>query len=142
MTTSEVKTILINALKSKKKYILTKDTRAEYEQTLFGRGISYESDGSTRQKGVNKTQEAYDLLAEYEENEKRAETEWILATSLANKYIASLRDDKQREVLTRHYINGKDWAIVAEEMHYSESRIYQLHGYALKNITLNYSNDM
>lgn len=82
------------------------------------------------------------MLSKYSEDEKRAKTEWILAIKIANKLIDSLNDSKQREVLKRHYINGKDWPIVAKEMNYSERRIYQIHGYALINISLNFSNNM
>ena len=142
MTTADVKKLLRDALNKKNEYILAKDIKAEYERTLYGRSINYENDGSTHQHNGNKTEDSYVMLEKYSEDEKRAKTEWILATQLANKLINSLRDSKQREVLKRHYINGKDWPIVANEMNYSESRIYQLHGIALVNIILNYSNNM
>lgn len=142
MTTADVKKLLRDALDKKNEYILARDIKAEYERTLYGRSISYENDGSTHQHNGNKTEDSYVMLEKYSEDEKKARTEWILATQLANKLINSLRDSKQREVLKRHYINGKDWPIVANEMNYSESRIYQLHGIALVNIILNYSNNM
>ena len=45
--------------------------------------------------------------------------------------IDSVKDDQQKEVLTRRYINGTSYPQIAEEMNYSEPRIYVLHGRAL-----------
>ena len=48
--------------------------------------------------------------------------------------IDSVKDDRQKEVLTRRYINGTGYPQIAEEMNYSEPRIYVLHGRALIEI--------
>ena len=48
--------------------------------------------------------------------------------------IDSLKDERQKEVLTRRYINGEQFAKVAELMHFSEPVVYVLHGRALIGI--------
>lgn len=67
-------------------------------------------------------------------------------------YTKTIRDNKQlennvvelisratnplhREALTRHYIAGETWAIVAEKMNYSERQVYRMHLAALKAIS-------
>lgn len=48
--------------------------------------------------------------------------------------IESLSDERQKEILTRRYINGEAFPDIAESMHYSESRMYVYHGRALLGI--------
>ena len=48
--------------------------------------------------------------------------------------IDSLHDERQKEVLTRRYINGDGFQFIAEKMNYSETRIYVIHGRALIEI--------
>ena len=45
--------------------------------------------------------------------------------------IDSVRDESQREVLTRRYINGQDFASISDSMHCSQTQVYVLHGRAL-----------
>ena len=47
------------------------------------------------------------------------------------KAIDSVADDRQKEILIRRYVNGAGYPQIAEEMSYSEPRIYVLHGRAL-----------
>lgn len=62
----------------------------------------------------------------------KAEAETALREILAA--IDSLKDERQKEVLTRRYINGEPFAKVAELAHFSEPVIYVLHGRALIEI--------
>ena len=64
--------------------------------------------------------------------EKKAEAEQALREILAA--IDSLKDERQKEVLTRRYINGEQFAKVAELMHFSEPVVYVLHERALIGI--------
>lgn len=48
--------------------------------------------------------------------------------------IDSLADERQKEVLTRRYINGEGYQHICKEMNYSEPRVYVLHGRALVEI--------
>lgn len=45
--------------------------------------------------------------------------------------IDSVTDERQKEILIRRYVNGTGYPKIAEEMNYSEPRIYVLHGRAL-----------
>lgn len=48
--------------------------------------------------------------------------------------INSVPDERQRAVLTMRYINGDNFAKIAEKMNYSEPAIYVAHGRALVTI--------
>lgn len=45
--------------------------------------------------------------------------------------IDSLKDERQKEVLTRRYINGDEFNKICVDMHYSDTRVFVLHGRAL-----------
>ena len=64
--------------------------------------------------------------------DEKAKAEEALREILAA--IDSLTDERQKEVLTRRYINGEQFAKVAELMHFSEPVVYVLHGRALIGI--------
>lgn len=71
--------------------------------------------------------DASEILYEY-----KAQAEAALREILAA--IDSLKDERQKEVLTRRYINGEPFAKVAELVHFSEPVVYVLHGRALIGI--------
>lgn len=71
--------------------------------------------------------DACEILYQY-----KAEAEKALREILAA--IDSLKDERQKEVLTRRYINGEPFAKVAELMNYSEPGVFVLHGRALLEI--------
>ena len=50
--------------------------------------------------------------------------------------IDSLKDERQREVLTLRYINGESYPNIAKKMSYSEPAVYVIHGRGLMNINL------
>ena len=68
-----------------------------------------------------------ELLSEY-----RARASTVLRDILES--IESLPDERQKEILTRHYINGESFPDIAYSMSYSESMIYIHHGRALLGI--------
>ena len=45
--------------------------------------------------------------------------------------IDSLKDERQKEVLTRRYINGDEFNKICVDMSYSDTRVFVLHGRAL-----------
>ena len=81
---------------------------------------------------------AYCRLADYDDEADRLFREFIAARERTEELIASVPDSVQREVLTRRYIIGQQWEDIAESMSYSRRRVTQLHGIALKNISLNF----
>lgn len=104
---------------------------------LYGKAVRYDSDGSKPVPRGNVTENAVLRVMELEERlakeideltEKRREIECA---------VGSVPDEAQREVLTRRYLLYQKWEVIAEEMCYSERHIRRLHGYALKNMSLN-----
>lgn len=48
--------------------------------------------------------------------------------------IDSVQDERQKELLTRRYINGEEFLKISEAMNYSEPAVYVIHGRALVEI--------
>lgn len=48
--------------------------------------------------------------------------------------IDSLQDERQKELLTRRYLNGDGFIKISQDMHYGEAQIYVIHGRALIEI--------
>lgn len=64
--------------------------------------------------------------------QKKAEAEAALREILSA--IDSLRDERQKEVLTRRYITGQGFREIREAMHYEETQIFVIHGRGLFEI--------
>lgn len=64
--------------------------------------------------------------------QKKAEAEAALREILSA--IDSLRDERQKEVLTRRYISGQGFREIREAMHYEETQIFVIHGRGLFEI--------
>lgn len=138
MTTSEIKSELNKAREAVRAYRLARDKANAYGQLLMGgKAVRYESDGSTHERKGNPVENAYCTLADYEAEADRLLQEMNSARQRAEKLIASVPDQAQREVLTRRYIIGQRWEDIAESMNYSRQHVTRLHGYALQNMCLN-----
>ena len=68
--------------------------------------------------------DACEILYKY-----KAEAETALREILAA--IDSLKDERQKEVLTRRYINGDEFPEICEAMHYERTQVFVIHGRAL-----------
>ena len=62
----------------------------------------------------------------------KAEAETALREILAA--IDSLKDERQKEVLTRRYVTGQGFRDIREAMHYEETQIFVIHGLALVQV--------
>ena len=71
--------------------------------------------------------DACEILYQY-----KAEAETALREILAA--IDSLKDERQKEVLTRKYINGDVFPDICEAMHYEKTQVFVIHGRALIEI--------
>lgn len=71
--------------------------------------------------------DACEILYQY-----KAEAETALREILAA--IDSLNDERQKEVLTRRYINGDEFNKICVDMHYEKTLIFVIHGRALIEI--------
>ena len=139
MTTAEIKSELNKAREAVRDYRLARDKANAYGQLLMGgKSVRYGSDGSTHERDGNPVENAYCTLSDYEIEADRLLKKMNTARQKAEKIISSVPDQAQREVLTRRYIIGQRWEDIAECMNYSRRRVTQLHGIALKNISLNF----
>ena len=48
--------------------------------------------------------------------------------------IDCLKDERQKELLTRRYVEGSDFETIMVEMHYEKTQVYVIHGRALVEI--------
>lgn len=48
--------------------------------------------------------------------------------------IDCLKDERQKELLTRRYVEGSDFETIMAEMHYEKTQVYVIHGRALVEI--------
>ena len=71
--------------------------------------------------------DACEILYQY-----KAQAETALREILAA--IDSLKDERQKEVLTRRYINGDGFPGICEGMHYEKTQVFVIHGRALIEI--------
>lgn len=55
--------------------------------------------------------------------------------------ILELEDEAQCRVLYDRYVKRKRWDLIAEEMHFSIQRIFQIHGNALVNFSIKHLHD-
>ena len=48
--------------------------------------------------------------------------------------IDSLNDERQKELLTRRYVNGDGFEKIMEDMHYEKTQVFVIHGRALVEV--------
>ncbi len=68
--------------------------------------------------------------------------EAILTLSAVKEAIHSVKNPLHRELLERYYLQGQTWEQVAEKMHYSPARIYELRRQAIDEIDLDFLPDI
>ena len=66
--------------------------------------------------------------------EEKAKAETALREIIAA--IDSVRDERQKAVLTMRYVNGCGFGEIADALHFSEPAIYVAHGRALMDVNL------
>ncbi len=139
MTTAEIKAMLNESREAVRAYRLARDKANDYGQLLSsGKTVKYTNDGAVHERNGNPVEKAYADLADYITDKDTALRKMVELRRRTEKMIAKVPDPVQREVLTRRYIIGQKWEDIAESMNYSRRRITQLHGIALKNISLNF----
>jgi DNA-directed RNA polymerase specialized sigma24 family protein len=86
--------------------------------------LSSPSEHDPMARDVCSAVDACEILYQY-----KAEAETALREILAA--IDSLKDERQKEVLTRRYINGDAFPEICEAMHYERTQVFVIHGRAL-----------
>lgn len=135
----EIKQILREAREAGLKYIRLRDKARSYERRLTdGRAVSYERDGSVRERDCNSMERSLCAVADYQTEAEKAAKALSEPYIKAGKIIYLVRDDKLRDILNRYYLYGHSWKRIAEDMGYSERHIKRLHGNALQKISNNF----
>jgi DNA-directed RNA polymerase specialized sigma24 family protein len=88
---------------------------------------------------ANKIPDTLAKVMEFERKAHELKDRYIELYIEIEKAIAAVADPVQREVLERRYMLYQKWEDIAEQMHFTERRIYQIHGRALQKISLNFS---
>lgn len=98
---------------------------------------SMKSDGMPR--GSGGTGDLSGWAAKLQEKEDELYREGIEQVKIYNDIsfrINQLGSEDERDVLFYRYIKGLEWWQIAQTMDYSESWIYELHGSALKKLSI------
>nr|DAX89330.1 MAG TPA: Protein of unknown function (DUF1492) [Caudoviricetes sp.] len=116
-------------------YISTRKKEIELlkQDLIFIRGIDYTKDKTGT---VQTTQE--DLICnilEFETDIMHKMKELLKEQAKVKSKIFALKNKAQQIVLYKRYILCEDWESIADEMGYSLSHIYKLHGWALKELS-------
>ncbi|MBQ7756681.1 MAG: hypothetical protein IJ031_07865 [Oscillospiraceae bacterium] len=104
--------------------------------SLYGRAVSYESDGSQHVSGDNHIENAMLKVVEYEEKINAEIDELVNKRLEIEKAIKSVDDEVLQEILTRRYLQFQKWERIAVEMHLDLRWVYRLHGRALEQLTI------
>ena len=64
--------------------------------------------------------------------QKKAEAEAALREILAA--VDSVKDERQKELLTRRYISGQSFQEIMQQMHYEKTQVFVIHGRALVEV--------
>lgn len=130
------KEYLQQAYRIDRKIKLDIEKQSAMRSSLFGKAVSYESDGSQHTPHGNGIEAAMLRVLEYEER-INAEIDRLTDTRLKIEQVINLvPDDTQREVLTRRYLLYQKWEYIAVEMNYNIKWIFKLHGKALSKLTI------
>ena len=135
MTAEETKQELIRIRVTQQKYMLAAEKARQYDMMISApRPTSFENAPDPKKNG---TENKYLLALDYHEKVTVLEAEMIAARESAEKYIALLEKQSEREIITRRYVMCQTWEAIAETMNYSIRQVTRLHGKALKKMSLN-----
>lgn len=107
------------------------ERRYEY-YTMALRGQDF---NKVRTSGTNsfhsQTEDAVLRLQDLEQDMCDTIIKYTEDIKLAEQFINSLTDVRQRDILTFRYINGWSWQKIASLMNYERTQIWRIHGVAL-----------
>lgn len=131
------KEYLQQAYRIDRKIKLDAEKLAAARSALYGKTARHDSDGSKPVSCGNGTESAVLRVMELEERLNREIDELTAMRQEIELTVNAVPDEVQREVLTRRYLLYQKWEVIAAEMNFSERHIRRLHGYALRNMSLN-----
>lgn len=103
------------------------DTKTKAREALERMTQNYSGDGAQSTKDPHK----FDRLVVLDSLIDELIDQQIAIKAETLSTIAKLKDNRMRIMLEKYYINMKSWHQVAREMHYSDSHMRKMHGYAL-----------
>lgn len=103
------------------------ETKVKAREALTRMTQNYNSDGAQQSTDPHK----FDRLVVFDSMLDDLIDQQIAIKSETLTTISKLKDNRMRIMLEKYYINMKSWPQVAREMHYSDSHMRKLHGYAL-----------
>lgn len=133
------KEYLQQAYRIDRKIKLDAEKLAAARSALYGKTARYDSDGTMPVSRGNVTESAVLRVMELEERLNREIDELTAMRQEIELTVNAVPDEVQREILTRRYLLYQKWEDIAREMGYTKRRIFQIHGNALKNISLNFT---
>lgn len=135
-----VKEYLSQAWKMDRKLRVLLGKVEELRSLLDYRSPSLEGSGSG--ESADRVPDTLASIIEYERRAQELQEQLIDKFFELDRAIKSVPEGPLREVLERRYLLYQKWEKIADEMHFTERRVFQLHGEALKKISLNFSIDV
>lgn len=117
---------------------LDREKKKNMRESLYGRTSSLSAGGSSGGGNNNYIEDAIHRVIEYEKKIDKEINELIKKKLEIENVVKSL-PVLEREVVERKYFLLQDWDTIAKKMNFCERRVYQIHGDALKKISLNFS---
>lgn len=117
-------------------------------ESLYGRGQKIDDVGGGKGGDGDVIGETISKVMEYEEKASELIDKLVTARLEIEKAIQSIPDEIQREVLERRYLLFQNWESyydtktgeyikgIADDMGYSPSHVYRIHGSALNSIKM------
>ena len=89
------------------------------------------------QGGEKKDLSDYEVMKEQEEKKYRRDTykRAVMCREISNR-IEAMDNEDEKDLLTHKYIEGMDWAEIAEKMNISERNVYRIHNRAIKHFKI------
>lgn len=136
MTVQEVKAVLNDAREAGSKYLKARDKHRRYESRLTsGKAVRYNSTGAEYERDGNPVENSLCETADYDIEVDKCKAELSKPYRAAGRLIYLVKDERQRNVLNRHYLYCKSWGQIAAEMRISVRHVHRLHGDALVEIS-------
>ena len=134
MTTSEAKELLRVFISAKTKYDIAKRNLEKLETEIMGLGVDYSTDRVQTTQQNDKLADSIDRLI-------RLRGEMIgaldIATRAMEKVVAIINKVEHpvlHAVLSRRYLHGETWELIAVSMNYDYRYVLKLHGKALAEV--------
>lgn len=111
------------------------ERRQRYEDLASGATAHYRS-GPGGTKRVSSVEEYAVKLADLSEEMNLRASIYAETLRQIEAAIDAVSQQNYRDVLRCRYMNGWSWGKIARKLHYSESYLYQIHGLAMRAVTV------